>query len=75
MICQVCKEDHNKPTRKWCDRSQLEIENEYLKAELFRLREALEYYAELPEIANPKPFSARTFWNGNVARKALKGGE
>lgn len=43
MICQVCKEDHRTLVNKeWCDRSLLEIENDYLKAENARLIEALE---------------------------------
>jgi hypothetical protein len=46
MICQVCKEDHRTlVNNEWCDRSLLEIENDYLKAENARLREALEFYA------------------------------
>lgn len=44
MICQVCKEDHRTiVNKKWCDRSLLEIENDYLKTENARLREALEF--------------------------------
>jgi hypothetical protein len=39
MICQVCKEDHRTLVNKeWCDRSLLEIENDYLKSENARLR-------------------------------------
>jgi hypothetical protein len=39
MICQVCKEDHRTIVNKeWCDRSLLEIENDYLKTENARLR-------------------------------------
>lgn len=33
MICQVCKQDHTDKNMRWCDRSDLEIENEYLRAE------------------------------------------
>lgn len=42
MICQACKEDHRTLINKeWCDRSLLEIENDYLKAENEMLFEAL----------------------------------
>jgi hypothetical protein len=66
MICQVCKEDHKTLVNKeWCDRSLLEIENDYLKAENARLREALGYYADDESGTD----------NCEVARRALKGGE
>lgn len=66
MICQVCKEDHRTLVNKeWCDRSLLEIENDYLKAENAQLREALENIM-------------RSNYGGyaeDIAREALKGGE
>jgi hypothetical protein len=89
MICQVCKEDHRTLVNKeWCDRSQLEIENDYLKAETARLREALEYYADkawinikMPYLTEvdfddvSKPFPDQKPMGGRRAREALKGGE
>ena len=43
MICQVCKQEHPlKIGDKWCDRSDMEIENDRLKAENARYRETLE---------------------------------
>lgn len=47
MICQVCKQEHPlKIGDKWCDRSDMEIENDRLKAENARYRKALEFYAD-----------------------------
>jgi hypothetical protein len=68
MICQVCKEDHRTLVNKeWCDRSLLEIENDYLKAENARLRKALQHIADHDE--------GIEFYFGDVSREALKGGE
>ena len=47
MICQVCNQEHPlKIGDKWCDRSDMEIENDRLKAEITRYRAALEFYAD-----------------------------
>jgi hypothetical protein len=81
MICQVCKEDHRTLVNKeWCDRSLLEIENDYLKAENARLREALEFYAD--EAAYGYHYNSEKESvidviadSGDIAREALKGVE
>jgi hypothetical protein len=68
MICQVCKEDHRTLVNKeWCDRSLLEIENDYLKSENARLRKALQHIADHDE--------GIEFYFGDIAREALKGNE
>lgn len=40
MECNVCRQDHSNPNRTWCDRSDLEIEND-------KLIELLEIISEL----------------------------
>jgi hypothetical protein len=42
MICQVCKQDHTDKNMRWCDRSDLKIENDYLRAENARYIERIE---------------------------------
>ena len=79
MICQVCKEDHRTiVNKKWCDRSLLEIENDYLKAENARLREALEFYADeknWSESETLSPYDSYVAMTdcGDKAREALRG--
>lgn len=53
MICNVCKQNHDEPLKKWCDRSNSEIEidrlkaeNVQLKSENVRLKNALEWYID-----------------------------
>ena len=88
MICQVCKEDHRTIVNKeWCDRSLLEIENDYLKSENARLREALEFYADAKSIRSSDPYCVvwegwsysghdkRPIEIGTKAREALEGVE
>lgn len=65
MICQVCKQDHTDKNMRWCDRSDLQIENDYLRAENARYREALEHIKNGPFIIESE------VWN--IAREALRG--
>ena len=44
-VC-ICGQYHSDKNMRWCDRSDLEIENDRLKAENARYREALEWYAD-----------------------------
>jgi len=86
MICQVCKENHRTLVNKeWCDRSELEIENDYLKEENARLREALKSIAS----QDHSHHIDSEYWykvgiegcsevlanDTQIAREALKGGE
>jgi hypothetical protein len=64
-IC-TCGQDHSDKNRSWCDRSDLEIENDRLKAENARYREALEIVAEGE--AHP----LRYYQLRDLAREALK---
>ena len=69
MICQVCKQEHPlKIGDKWCDRSDMEIENDRIKAENARYREALENISTLGNMFDEKA-------SAQVAREALKGTE
>lgn len=54
LYCNVCKQDHHTSLAKWCDRSDLEIENEKLSSQLKEalaiieeLRTSNEFYAEI----------------------------
>lgn len=84
MICQVCKQEHPlKIGDKWCDRSDMEIENDRLKAENSRYREALEFYASGKMFSSDpycsvwegweyKNYDKRPIEAGQKAREALK---
>lgn len=83
-IC-TCGQDHSDKNRSWCDRSDLQIENDYLRAENARYREALEFYADdknwiirddvqdvcVNDWSKKEKHSIPTA--GNRAREALKG--
>ena len=77
MICRVCKEDHRTLVNKeWCDRSLLEIESDYLKAENARLREALKEIAEKIDCTCRHCVGCdQGFKMIYVAEEALKGGQ